>query len=574
MLKESGFVKSNKKIVLTALLINIATVLVCILFFSPAFETNDDSGLIAIASGMRGARDPHLVHSNYLLGKLMTGLYAMFPELQWWSLLQFALLFTAFFMLTLIFIRDDFSITRIILITAVLFFFSYEGYVRIQYTKTAGILSAAGLMVLFYGLIRKKADWALITIGIILAIFGSFYRIQEFLSITAVFSSMVVFLVLYHIRESDEPVKRIASALAVGIILLLVTGGFRIYDRNQYKDKAWSEYLEFDKYRTEVIDYGVPDYEEHREEYNAIGIDDTAYKLMRQWTFQDNEKFTADTFRQIAGFKEKKTVNIAFLKRFIRKFAKGFLHEGTSLCLLIISLGWLIAGRRSVRNWISLAVMAAVILTLNFYLYYAGRFMVHRVDVGIWFAASLIVLYQLLPDKEASDTEAEGGTGGMIATAFCSAVPLILALMIALVFAIRVPWQESLKNESAERSALLQSERESAEEIGGDKEHLYLTKVGTLQFSEAYGVFDPVPYKIADNIYPLGGWGAATPLYTDVLRRYNVDNPFRDMIGNDNIYLVDKDIDTTIAYLRKWYKADATAELVKTINSHKIYRVY
>ena len=38
MLKESGFVKSNKKIVLTALLINIATVLVCILFFSPAFE--------------------------------------------------------------------------------------------------------------------------------------------------------------------------------------------------------------------------------------------------------------------------------------------------------------------------------------------------------------------------------------------------------------------------------------------------------------------------------------------------------------------------------------------------------
>jgi hypothetical protein len=45
------------------------------------------------------------------------------------------------------------------------------------------------------------------------------------------------------------------------------------------------------------------------------------------------------------------------------------------------------------------------------------------------------------------------------------------------------------------------------------------------------------------------------------------------MIGNERIYLVDDRIDDTLAYLRKWYKADAEAELVNTINGQNIYRI-
>ena len=126
---------------------------------------------------------------------------------------------------------------------------------------------------------------------------------------------------------------------------------------------------------------------------------------------------------------------------------------------------------------------------------------------------------------------------------------------------------------AAKRAAAAQKERDTIEQVGSDKDHLYLTKVGTLSFSKAYGVMDPLPYKIADNIYPLGGWGSATPAYTRVLKNYGVDNPFRDMIGNENIYLADNDIDVTLAYLRKWYKSDAEAEQVKTVNGQKIYRI-
>ena len=209
---------------------------------------------------------------------------------------------------------------------------------------------------------------------------------------------------------------------------------------------------------------------------------------------------------------------------------------------------------------------------MNFYLYYAGRFMVRRVDVGIWFAAALILLYQCFEDGKDADGNAaeEGGRGSAV-----KAIVLILlcALTVA-VFAVKMPWQKALRSEAKGKIAAAEEERSVIEKISSDKDHLYLTKVGVLKFSEAYGVMDPQPYQIADNIYPLGGWGAETPAYKSVLKRYGVGNPFRDMIGNDSIYLVDNKINDTLDYLRKWYKADAEAELVDTIDGHKIYRIY
>lgn len=570
---KSDLSGTNKKAILTALLINALTALVCLCIFRPVFETNDDNGLIAIACGARGLRDAHLVHSNYLMGKLLTGLYAAAEGVQWWSLLQMLLLFLAFLLMTLVLLRRERGIAWTLFVAAVVFFFSYEGYVRIQYTKSAGIICAAGLIAVFCGLMEsdeeKKAGRFYIIAGTVLTVLGSFYRFQEFCCIVAVFAAMAVYLLLYYLDQKEDAGRRIARAAAAGVMLLLIAGGLRVYDRAQYKSDEWAAYLEFDKYRTEVIDYGVPDYDAHEEEYNAVGIDRTAYKLMKSWTFQDSEKFTADTFRSIAEFRDKRTINGALIKSFVKSFAKGLLKERAFLCFAIILAGWLMIGEHKRRSRVSLLVLAVTIAALNFYLYYAGRFMVNRVDVGIWLAASLILLCQYRREGPKANTaepavRAKHGRAAVFAVLFVATIAA---------FALRVPWQDSLKFGSVNDEDEKISERASIEEISSDKEHLYLTKVGTLKFSEAYGVMDAVPYKIADNIYPLGGWGSETPAFKSVLKSYGVDNPFRDMIGNDGIYLVDNDIETTLAYIRQWYKADAVAEPEGEINGHKIYSI-
>ncbi len=572
MLDKKEITANRVKALIIALSVNILIVLVCFFVFYPVFETNDDNGLIAIASGIRGVREPHIVHTNILVGKLITTLYAAAPAVQWWSVLQIFLLFVSFFMVTYILLRDDITVVKVLFIAAVIGLFSYEGYVRIQYTKSAGIIAAAGLILVFYGLLKGRPLKRFIIIGMLLALAGSFYRFQQFLCIVAIFSAMVIYAIMRYVQDFAKPRKSIVTAIVVGAVLLLAAGGLRAYDRSQYKDPEWTAYLEFDKYRTEVLDYRVPDYDEHKEEYDSIGIDETAYKLMKSWTFQDPEKFTAETFKTIASFNEKRTIDAAFIKKFLKGFAKGLSKEATFFCFAMAFMGWLLAGKHKVRKWVSLLVMGLAILAMNAYLYYAGRFMINRVDVGIWFAATLILLYQCFVDKPDKTGEEKPSKSGLGLSARNS-ILIGLCFVLVVVFAYQVPWRSGLKSNVMEKAAAAQAERSTIEQIGGDKDHLYLTKVGVLGFSEAYGVMDPQPYKIADNIYPLGGWGAATPAYLSVLKRYNVDNPFRDMIGNENVYLIDNKINDTLAYLRKWYKPDAEAELVDTIDGHKIYRI-
>ena len=57
------------------------------------------------------------------------------------------------------------------------------------------------------------------------------------------------------------------------------------------------------------------------------------------------------------------------------------------------------------------------------------------------------------------------------------------------------------------------------------------------------------------------------------MREYGITNPFRDMIGNEQIYLVDDDVEETLAYLRTYYDADVQAVLEAEPGNAKIYRI-
>lgn len=537
---------------MASLLFNVGIFLLLILLFHPSFETNDDGGLLSIVCGAKGIRDPHMVHSNYLLGLTLVKLFEVAPTVSWTTVLQYALLFASFFSATVELFKLFKSPYMRLFIMMSLTWFAYEGYVRIQYTKTAGMITAMGLIIIFCELLQEEINIAQIAIGFAIAIIGSFYRIQQFCCVVALFGSLVVYLIL--VSNKNERKERILKSLALGFTLLVIAFGLRAYDRVQYNSTEWTDYLEFDKYRTEVIDYGVPDYNEHEEDYNAIGIDKTAYNLMKDWTFQDSEKFTAESFKRIGELRAQKTINVAFFKTFSRKIAKGLLKEGTFICFVCIALGWLLFGRHSKEELIAFLILLTTIAVLYMYLYYAGRFMIHRVDVGIWMAASVITLSLYNSERN-------------------SKIVMLFAIAMLVLFVTRVQWSEHLRYKATDTQLKAASEKAAMEEIHDDQEHIYLTKVGTLSLSKAYGSFDAVPFEIADNVYPLGGWTAETPVYKSVLKRYGINNPMKDMIDNSSVYLIDNDIDKTINYLRKWHNSDSKAVIVKKINDKTVYKI-
>ncbi len=180
----------------------------------------------------------------------------------------------------------------------------------------------------------------------------------------------------------------------------------------------------------------------------------------------------------------------------------------------------------------------------------------NRVDVGIWLAAVIVVFWMFDRIKPIF-----GGAAGIFLLSF---------VLLLTQYKWHDNWRIS-KEADAVKSKLAM--REVIETIDADDSHLYLTKNGTISFFKAYGIFDSVPFDIGDNLYSLGGWTAQTPTYMGVLERYHVTNPFRDMIGNDSVYLVDNNIDLTMEYIHTWYDADAVAVQVDTIGKFKIYQI-
>ena len=101
----------------------------------------------------------------------------------------------------------------------------------------------------------------------------------------------------------------------------------------------------------------------------------------------------------------------------------------------------------------------------------------------------------------------------------------------------------------------------------------YLAKSGMLSEIVCYGPFDRMPENLLDNVYWFGGWECRTPGYTQEMETHGITNPYRDVINNDSIYLVDDNIDLTLKYIRQYYDSSAQAVFIKTIGNVDVYQI-
>ena len=57
------------------------------------------------------------------------------------------------------------------------------------------------------------------------------------------------------------------------------------------------------------------------------------------------------------------------------------------------------------------------------------------------------------------------------------------------------------------------------------------------------------------------------------METHGITNPYRDVINNDSIYLVDDNIDLTLKYIRQYYDSSAQAVFIKTIGNVDVYQI-
>ncbi len=550
----SEWIEKQKDRLWFAIFLNIIFFAFQLAIFYPAFETNDDMGVMSFVNGVKGTYDEHLVYVNSLWGRLLKSLYTWNVTIQWYTVIQYGLLFISFTAITWVMLRWLKHGSALWLVAVVLVVFTYQGYVRIQYTKSAGIYAAAGLLLLFYAIFQEKLAKAAWAAGMLLALIGSFYRFDQFLCEFALFTALGLYALLSAKRRGAS--HTLVKCVVTAGILAACAGAGKGADMLDYTQEDWRAYREYDAARSDLLDYGVPDYDTYKETYDRLEIDKAGWQMLRWWTHTDTEKITADTYRQLAALREKKTISRQFFEDLAKTVGPGLLKIHGFWAAVLMALLWILRGRKGLSEWLTVLYLLAVTAFLYVFLFYRGRVLYTRVDTGIWLAAVLIFMWLQKPGRRILPA--------------CLCLVILLAAAGGMQYAGHEHWrivcQQKAEQEHLDRQQVLK-------EIHEDQEHLYLTKIGTVSYASSYGVWEAVPFGSGDNQYPLGGWTANSPVYMEVLRRYGVGNPFRDMIDNEKVYLIDNAVDLTVSYLQAWYDQKAQARLVREIGDLKVYQI-
>lgn len=541
-----------------ACVFNLTVLVLMLLILRPGYETNDDISISMIANGAWGVRDMHVICQNYLLGKLYNLFYTVgHGMIPWYAVLQYTFVFSALTTVTCVLFRRLQSEQAFLVNGILLLYFGYECYIRMQYTKTAGIMLGAGAFLLFYEMEKEKIRWKAVVWGILLAVTGSLYRFEE----TAVCCVLIAGIGLYFLLNlkqwGEQKRKRLLTMLGVFGLTGILMVGCELMDQRLYaSDPDWDAFMQYNEYRSNLTDYSIPAFADFEEEYKEMGISKTAYKIFRTGlNFYDPDVYSLDTLKKMDELRPRNNLSRALAENFLKEFPVGYVKITVFLGFLLLAFLWLFWRKSEKLVWLVAAYEILAMGLIDFYLYYEGRYLENRVEVGMWFAISLVVIWFLDSAKMHLNRQ------------------LVLIALGCLLIANQSTWKSRWRGLSEQEVRDQKYLREGFEDIVSvDPDGLYLAKLGTITYT-GYGMFSPVPEGTFENVVWYGGWEMGNPLWVDKMAEYHVTNPYRDLIDQEHVYIVDDKINLTLKYIKEYYQKDVEAELVKESTYLKVYRI-
>ena len=537
---------------LKAIFMNLVIIILANTIFQPSYETCDDNYLSAILYGAYGEYNAHLIYINIFLGKLLKLLLVICPNLPWYAIVQYLGLFLSFVIITYVILNNKENEYRNILSWSVLVVFGYECYVKVQYTKTAGIMTIAGMLFIYEAFKAKKVRTLYLIIGSIVAVIGSLWRFNGFLMVFPIIGIVALLLGVSFFKEGNR--KRFVFIGGIYGVLLVTCILFNIINNKIYNnDDEWKQYIEFNSLRTELLDYGFPPYEENREVYCNNGISKNDLELYRYWNYGDPDRFTEDTLKNVIEAKEEKKLTVNTIKEFFREFPVRYLSYPYFLLIIIILAVWIL---NTNRNKFAIALITAVIVAIEFYLYFKGRYLINRIDVPIMMAFCIVLILQIKKIRYESFHR---------------------YTVAAIIGGILLSGTSFLTNQ---RLPVTRKEKEAAREvlnlIASDKSNFYILENYTSDnlWTTAYSIWDIPPVGIHLNSYVMGSWRYRAPFTEYIKKSYGVENPYRDIVDNPQIYMVnDYYMSAVVNYIKEHYCKDASAQLLKEINGHRMYKI-
>lgn len=537
-MEKYAFWKRNKEILL-ALGLTLGLMVAFKLFGVLVYDTNDDTIMASLSYGYYGVPEGKLIYIHPLLGTFMAALQRTVPAFPWYYLVELGILGLSITALYWMVLRKkkikqvlpEVAVLTVLLVQTMLF--------RLQYTKIAGCASAAGMLLMFQAAEDRRRWWGYLP-GILLSLLGFCLRDTAFAMVMIPMVGVGMQLLL-RCRIKEE--KR-GGALVLCFLSLFALCGLLIWNKNQsYSDARWQNYQKYNRLRTELMDYGFPDYSENRSLYESLGITEEDLTLYKSWDFGDPERFTVEKMQALCQAKKATGFSLRELLSSAKASVRGLMSYDFAAGVLVAALlAFTFGGRKSLP--LTLYELLALFGTET-WMMYTGRGLRERVDGALVISVCMVLLIICCR-----------GTENKMSRRGC-------ALLAAAIVLCQVPDFLARKDDAMERYVGAAHLQAAFQVMSKDKDTFYFTRTDELPPGRMPGRQGNFGYY--SNIGTLGGWLTQSPYILERNAAYRITNPFRDMVNSDSIRLVSNDIQPVLNYIRRYYAPNARAIEVDSI---------
>ena len=387
-----------------AVCLNLFYLAVVLLLFEPTYFNDDFSMALATQGALPGmdqdTPDYHTQFESFYFGKMIAFFQQLFPTISCYFISFYLLNFLALTFLSYEFLQREHQWICLIAVSVLLFFYAYELYIPLQFTKTAGALSCTGVWLITHSRWNPRK----LISGIFFFTMG--YWIRDSMAFMAMGSIFLFFLFslfedcLDWIRDSKKRPDRIKKAVckkdSIHVFLLFV---FVILSHlNPYGEEKefWTKvYPQDNSIRSSIQDYLTPEiYEENAKQFEKAGMSEADFKLWYGWNY-DMDRITDDivaVVRRVSLHTVYPLTSVSSVFSFLKKFPRAFFSIDCFYAFLLLSvLSFLFTQKLRNALW-SVFKAFAILMSSNYYLFCLGRILRHRVDVMILFCGCIFLL--------------------------------------------------------------------------------------------------------------------------------------------------------------------------------------
>lgn len=547
--------KKDKRIdLLLALGVNIIFLIIYICFFVPIQESNDDLAMSFLVEGLYGERSGYMIFENILWGKFLVGLYQIMPQIKWYNVMSYVLIFSSFLELSYAFIRMQGRKIGLAVSTIMLMICGHQTYILFQFSRVTAIGAVGGMIMLFFALeyAEDKHEKILCIIaGALLTLWASMMRFEMFaLCVVLVGAPLAIYRLIQILRlKAEDTKKQIITYLSVfGTVGILSLALYLVNWAAYYTDEQWAAYMEYNKVRADLWDTGFPDYDTNKELYESLDISESDFIYYLCWNM-DEEVLTVDTLKTLQAAK---TERMFSLTEFLSMFPKDFIPLTVFTLFLVTSI---IAVALNKKNIYFALFGFWGVMAFEAMFYWMGRYGFPRVDSGMWMAAFLVVVYGMSKDLAAIQDKA--GRWGFAAVA------------VTMVFNTTY-----LYGYTHIQLGKVGSTKTVYQEIMQDKEHLYIMLERAPQLYYAYDFWEPCQEGDLTNVYNAFGWEYNVEAKHEILENYGIENIYRDSIDNEAVYFVGGEYSPMLEqYIRENYNLDIGLYPIKEIMGQYVWSI-